>query len=195
MVSRLLFTGLVGAVAAQRLLEVRTSRRHERALLDRGGRRVADALGAMKALHAGWLASSLVEVWAGHPRPRLRTAVPALAAFAAGQALRRAARRALGPRWTVGIVVVPGETVVARGPYRRLRHPNYLGVALEIASLPLVGGARRTAVVFSVLNALVLARRIRAEERTLAEATDWALALGDRPRLLPRRLPARAGRA
>ena len=75
--------------------------------------------------------------------------------------------RAVGPRWTTRIIVVPGETLVRRGPYRFVDHPNYLVVIAEIALLPLVFGLWQVAFAFSIVNAVVLAVRIRAEHHAL----------------------------
>jgi methyltransferase len=97
-----------------------------------------------------------------------------LALFGLGQFLRLWAIRTLGRFWTVRVWVVPGTTPVRRGPYRYLRHPNYLGVALELLAAPLLFGAWRTAVLATLANLLVLAIRIRVEERALA----WAAAGG-----------------
>ena len=83
------------------------------------------------------------------------------------------------------MIVTPGEAVVTSGPYRWLRHPNYLAVAIEGVAIPLVHGAWLTAVAFSAANALLLRRRIRVEERALAEHCQGEALLGDRPRLLP----------
>jgi methyltransferase len=74
----------------------------------------------------------------------------------------------LGRRWTIRIVVVPGKSLVARGPYRLLRHPNYAVVTGEIAVVPLALGLPLYALIFSILNALVLAVRIPAENAALA---------------------------
>ena len=74
----------------------------------------------------------------------------------------------LGTRWTTRIIVVPGETLVARGPYRLLSHPNYAVVVGEIAVLPLCLGLPWYALVFSLANTAVLTIRIRAENRALA---------------------------
>ncbi|MGL4242359.1 MAG: isoprenylcysteine carboxylmethyltransferase family protein, partial [Beijerinckiaceae bacterium] len=76
----------------------------------------------------------------------------------------------IGRRWTTRIIVVPGETLVARGPYRFMRHPNYAVVIAEILLLPLVFGLNAYAMLFSVLNAFVLAIRIKAENEALATA-------------------------
>ena len=77
----------------------------------------------------------------------------------------------LGRRWTTRIIVVPGETLVRSGPYRVLSHPNYVVVSAEIALLPLVFGLWQVALVFTVLNAIVLAIRIRAEAGALESIT------------------------
>jgi methyltransferase len=87
--------------------------------------------------------------------------------FVIGQSLRYAAIRTLGRRWTVRIVTLPDAPLVRSGIYRYLRHPNYLGVALEIAAVPLLHTAYLTAILFTLANACLLAVRIRAEERAL----------------------------
>jgi methyltransferase len=93
-----------------------------------------------------------------------------LAFWVAAQLLRWVSMRALGVRWTTRIVVVPGAPLVRRGPYRWVRHPNYVAVVTELLAGPLMLGAWRTAIVFSLANALALAVRIRSEERALAAA-------------------------
>ena len=94
----------------------------------------------------------------------------ALLVWVAAQVLRYAAMRALGERWNVRIFVVPGEALVHRGPYRYMKHPNYVAVVLEFIAAPLVFGAWRTAVVISALNAIALRTRIRAENMALKTA-------------------------
>lgn len=170
--SRGAFTALLAGVAGLRLAELRLSARHERALVARGGVRHASQMPAMRTLHAAWFASTLAEVWTLPTRPRRRLALLGLAGLGAGIALRGASQRALGDRWTATIVTVPGEARVQSGVFRWLRHPNYVGVAVEIAAVPLVHGAWRTAITFSLLDAALLAVRVRAEERALeASAT------------------------
>ena len=188
MVSEWLFVSVVALLAVQRLAELRLSAKHEKKLLVQGAIEAgAGHMPVMRAMHAAWFAAMLAEVFLlGRPF------VPWLAALAlvgliAGQALRYAAIRALGDRWTVNVMVLPGAPPVTGGLYRRIRHPNYLGVILEIASVPLLHTAWLTALVFTVLNALLLRVRIRAEERALREANDYDAALGNRPRLVPYR--------
>jgi methyltransferase len=122
----------------------------------------------MVALHSALLAGCLVEVWLLH---RPFTAVlgwPMLALVAGAQALRWWCVSALGPQWNTRVVVVPGAGRVSSGPYRYLRHPNYVAVVIEGFALPLTHAAWLTALVFSVLNAALLSVRIRTEANALA---------------------------
>jgi len=155
-------------VAVQRLVEVRVSSRNARRLLDRGAIELArEQLPWMIALHAALLAACPLEVvFAGRPLVPA-VAAPAAALFAAAELLRLSAIRALGPRWSIRVIVVPGETLVATGPYRWLRHPNYLAVAVEVAAIPMIHGAWITAAVASAANAWLLAARIRVEDEAL----------------------------
>jgi methyltransferase len=178
---------LVATVAIQRLLEVIYSRRNERILFEQGGREhAAGQLRPMKLLHTAWLMSAVAEVWLLAPPFRPWLAIAALAIFALGQTCRLLAMRALGHRWTIRVITLPATPPVAGGVYRWLRHPNYLGVILEIAALPLVHGAVYTSVLFSVANLLLLTWRIRAEEAALAIDNAYFDNLGTQPRLIPR---------
>jgi methyltransferase len=163
----MLLAAFVALIALQRLLDLRLSRRHERALKARGAYESgAGHYPAIVALHAGWLVSVLVEGWSRGPE--LTTLWPLWAAlFLAGQALRYWAILSLGGRWTTRIMVLPGAPLFTSGPYKYVRHPNYVGVALEVLAAPLVFGAWTTACVFTVLNAGVLLVRLRSEERAL----------------------------
>jgi len=131
----------------------------------------------MVALHTALLVGALAEVWM-LKRPFLPIlAWAALAIVIASQALRWWCIASLGRQWNTRVIVVPGLPLVSRGPYRLLRHPNYLAVVLEGAALPLVHAAWATAAGFTVLNAALLARRIRVEERALATVAGKAAAL------------------
>ncbi|MBK8908737.1 MAG: hypothetical protein IPM60_12785 [Rhodospirillales bacterium] len=154
---------LVTYVIVARLVELAVARRNTRRLLARGGVEAGRAhYPAIVVLHAGWLAvvAFLIPTHAP-PAP-----VP-LILFLIVQGLRYWVIVSLGERWTTRIIVVPGAPLVTKGPYRWLRHPNYVVVAAEIALLPLVFGAWEIALVFSLLNGVVLWRRIRTEERAL----------------------------
>lgn len=135
----------------------------------------------MVALHAAWW---LTLAWFGHDRP---VDLGWLALFVVLQAARVWVIASLGGRWTTRVLVLPGAAAVARGPYRWVRHPNYLVVAAEIAVVPLALGLPGVALVFTVANAAILAWRIRLENRALA----WAVGEGSfrqqsHPRPLPR---------
>lgn len=169
--SRRLFAVLLAGLAVQRLFELRLSRQNTAQILAQGGREhAAGQVKWMTMLHVTWFAAVLAEVF-GLRRPFVpRLALGAGLLLAAGQALRYAAIRTLGPRWSVQVVTLPGAPRVQHGIYRWLRHPNYLGVALEIAAVPLLHSAYLSAAGYSLLNGLFLARRIRSEEHALAAA-------------------------
>jgi len=171
MVTRWVFTGLVILLALQRVYELRLSGRNEVVIRSRGGpEHGAWQVGAMKALHAGWFISMLLEVYGLH-RPFIPVlSLLALVTFLIGQSLRYAAIRTLDWRWTVKVMTLPGLPPVQQGIYRHLRHPNYLGVILEILAVPLLHSAYGTAIVFSVANLLLLTARIRTEDRALRVA-------------------------
>lgn len=156
---------IVAIVALQRLFETVYAARNTRALLARGGIEIGRKhYPLIVALHVLWLIALIVAL---PPNPPIYV-VP-LVAFLILQALRIWVIATLGPYWTTRIITLPGAPLIRRGPYRFLRHPNYLVVAGEIAALPLVFGEIWVAAIFSVLNAAVLSWRIKLEDRTLAE--------------------------
>jgi methyltransferase len=158
----------LGLVASQRLLELGLSRRNERILRARGAvERGQRHYPLIVAMHALWLISTLIEGLLGGLSIPGWWPVP-LALFLLAQLLRYWAILTLGEYWNTRVLVVPGARLVARGPYRYLRHPNYVAVAVEIATFPLIFGAWVTALVFSALNAVLLYVRISAEDRALA---------------------------
>ena len=170
--STTLYLLLVGAVALERLAELVVSARNAAWSFARGGTEHGRGhFPAMVALHSALLIACVGEVVvAGRPFvPALGW--PALAVTLGSQALRWWCIATLGPRWNTRVIVVPGLPLVTAGPYRVLRHPNYVAVVAEGVALPLVHGAWITALVFTVLNAVLLLRyRIPAEERALATA-------------------------
>jgi methyltransferase len=184
--TRLLYTFLVVAVAVGRLIELRIAERHRRSLLARGGVEAgAGHYPWMVALHTAFLISCPLEVWF-LDRPFIPLLAAAMLALLLGAvALRWWVIATLGERWTTRILILPGASPVTGGPYRVLRHPNYLAVIAEIAALPLVHTAWVTALAFSVLNIWLLRVRIRAEEAALAGASDYQDVFAGRPRLLP----------
>ena len=167
--SESLFLLLVLAVGAERLAELVVSARHVKAAKAAGG--VERGLGhypAMVALHTGLLVGAVVEV-AVADRPFLPwLGWPMLVLVLASQGLRWWCIATLGAAWSTRVVVVPGARLVSSGPYRFLRHPNYVAVVVEGIALPLVHAAWMTAVVFTVANAVLLTVRIRVEDAALA---------------------------
>lgn len=149
-------------VTAQRLVELPIARANTARLLAAGGREVAPAhYPLIVLLHASWLA---VLWWLAPGQP---IDLGFLALFGLAELARVWVLRTLGDRWTTRIIVVPGEKLVTSGPYRYVSHPNYIVVIVEIALLPLVFGLGHVAMLFSAMNAAVLAIRITAENRAL----------------------------
>ena len=171
--SRWLYTALVAVVAAQRLAELAISRRNVNGLLAAGGVEVGRShYPPMVLLHATFLPSCLLEVW-WLERPFIRgLGVAMLVALVAAAALRGWVIHTLGRRWSTRVVCLPGVAPIRGGPYRFLRHPNYLAVVVEMAALPLVHSAWLTALFFTVANLLLLRERVRVEEQALAAAAD-----------------------
>lgn len=155
---------IIAIVALQRLAELAYARRNERKLLARGAHEVGrEHYPLFILLHGAWLLTILVTVSPG--------AVPnwtLIGVMAGLQFLRLWVVTSLGPYWTTRIITLPDAALIRRGPFRLLRHPNYAVVIAEIAVLPLAFGAYGIAAVFSVLNLLLLRRRIRVEEQALA---------------------------
>jgi methyltransferase len=158
---------ILGLVTLQRVAELVLSHNNTRRLKARGAIEVAPRhYPLMVAVHAAWL----ISLWAlGHDQP---IHVIALLVYLLLQGLRFWVMRTLGARWTTGIIVLPGEKLVSAGPYRYLSHPNYAVVIGEIAVLPLVLGLPWLTIIFTLLNALVLLIRIRAENRALAASRE-----------------------
>jgi methyltransferase len=165
----LCYLSLVALVALQRLAETARSRRAERLLREQGAQEFgARHFPLMVALHGMWLIACAGEAWWLQPEPpHALLAVIMLLLLVAGQTLRFLAMRALGPRWTARVMVLPDAPLIESGIFTRFRHPNYLGVVVEIAALPLIWGCWRTALVFSLANGLLLKHRIAVEEEAL----------------------------
>ncbi len=181
------FAALLLLVAVQRLAEIWVSRRNLRRLspgaasADPGG-----TFGWMVVLHTGLVVLPALEVLLrGHGG-----AAPiwwsALGVFLCAEGLRYWALASLGRLWNVRAVVDPGQDVVVRGPYRFLRHPNYLAVVLEFLAVPAAGGAWVSLAILNLLHLPVLARRIRSEETLLFQLPGYREAMRDKGRLFPR---------
>ena len=156
---------ILALVTLQRLGELWLSKRNTKRLLSQGASEHAPGhYPLIVAVHVLWLAALW---WLAPSRP-----VDAfwLALFVVIELGRIWVLASLGSRWTTRIIVLPGEPLIRRGPYRWVAHPNYVVVAAEIAVLPLIFGLWQVALIFTLLNAAALAVRIRAENKALALA-------------------------
>jgi methyltransferase len=156
---------LLAFITAQRVAELWWARENERRLFATGGIEFGRShLFLIVLLHAAWI----IGLWTlGYDRPINPFFLVVVVLL---QIARFWVLVTLGRRWTIRIIAVPGETLIARGPYRFLRHPNYAVVASEFAAVPLALGLPLYALVFTVLNAAVLAIRIPEENAALAAA-------------------------
>ena len=161
----ILSLAVLGFVTLLRLGELVYARANTKRLLAQGGREVGAAhYPLIVVMHAAWL----IGLWAlGWNRA---VSLPWLAVFVVIEAARVWVLASIGRRWTTRIIVVPGETLVRKGPYKFFPHPNYAVVVAELAVLPMVFGLWWFALLFTALNAGVLWIRIRAENTALEPA-------------------------
>jgi methyltransferase len=182
-----LFLGLVLLVSTTRLLELRVSQRHRAALIGRGARAIAEpGFSSMVGLHVAVLAGALVETLVFRRSAPLWLSCAAALGVAGANGLRIWAIRSLGQHWNVRVIDSTSLGVVTSGPYRYVRHPNYVAVFVELLLLPLVQGAWVTAALGAGFHLLVMRRRILLEEGVLLESPAYRAAMADKPRFLPR---------
>jgi methyltransferase len=162
---------LVGLVVLERFAELVLSRRHATWALNRGGVEYGGGhYLPMVLLHSALLVGCLAEAYLGGREFHPWLGVPMLAVVLLAQGLRWWCIVTLGRQWNTRVIVVPGLPLVGRGPYRLLRHPNYVAVVAEGVALPLVHTSWITAIVFTVLNGWLLTVRIRTEDAALDSA-------------------------
>jgi methyltransferase len=158
---------------AERLFELWLAAHNRRILLARGGREFfPETFKELVLLHTLFFAALLGESYPWQV-PLASLTLFCLATLVVLMGLRYWCILTLGVFWNTRILVLPGTAAVRRGPYRFLKHPNYLVVTLEFALLPLLMRAPLTLIVFSLANLAILRRRIRFEEQALREETDW----------------------
>jgi methyltransferase len=186
------YLALLAALAVERVFHLAIAARNARRAFAMGAvERGRGHYPAMAAFHALFLISAAAEaIVLKRPFPGTLGWI-ALGGTLGAQALRYWSIASLGSRWNTRIIVFPGMPPISRGPYRFMRHPNYLAVIVEIACVPLIHGCWLTAVVFSIGNAALLRVRIRAEEAAMGPR--YALEFGGLLRLLPK-LPQRLAR-
>lgn len=171
MVSLWLYTGLLVLVVGERLAELVISRRNAAWAMQRGGIEFGRGhYPVMVAAHTALLVGCLLEPWLLE-RPFIPWLGWSMLAIAlACQALRWWVITTLGRQWNTRVIVVPGRPRVTSGPFRILRHPNYLAVLIEGIALPLIHTAWVTAILFTLANAVILTVRIRTEDDALDRA-------------------------
>lgn len=163
------FTVLLVLVAVERVIELIISKRNLRWSFAQGGIEFGRShYKYMVVIHVGLLLGSLIEIWTVRPKlnPILSWTMFLLAI--GSQALRWWCIQTLGRRWNTLVVIIPGMPAIHDGPYKWLKHPNYVAVVIEGLALPMVGFAWRTALIFTVLNIFVLTARLKSENTALA---------------------------
>jgi methyltransferase len=184
--SRLAFLALLAGVALSRLVELVVSRRHENRLRALGAVRLPDTnFHWMVLLHTGILAGAALEVLGLHRRFIPELAVAMVTVFVLGEALRWWVIWTLGGHWNVHVVNSTHLGVVSHGPFRFVRHPNYLAVFVELIALPLIHFAWLTALLGMMAHIWVLSHRVALEESMLFTDPRYRAAMGHKPRFVP----------
>ncbi|MEK5037548.1 isoprenylcysteine carboxyl methyltransferase family protein [Sporosarcina sp. FSL K6-3457] len=169
----MMFFIIMSIVVLQRLIELFVARRNEKWMRSQGAFEAGAAhYPIMVTMHIAFFVSFLLEVVV-LGRTLSPIWIVLLGIFLLTQAARIWCLLSLGKFWNTKIIILPGAAVVRRGPYRWIRHPNYLIVTIELLVLPLLFGAYFTAILYSLLNIWMLSVRIPAEEKALKEVTNY----------------------
>lgn len=185
--SHVIFFLILTAIFVQRILEAGHSKRNVAALTAEGGKELTtNSLLLVVIMQLSWFVAMIVEViYFQRPFIPWLGALGFLGAIT-GQGLRYLSMKALGKRWTLPTTILPNAPVVVSGPYKYLRHPNWLGVIIEIGMVPLIHTAYFTAIIYTILNAFVIGKRVQVEEQALSNSSDYAKAFAQHPRFIPR---------
>ena len=179
------YLALLGALGAERIIELIISARNARWAFGRGATEAgAGHYPAMALFHTLFILSCASEALIFTRRCPAIVGWFALGGALIAQPIRYWAIATLGQRWNTRILVLPEAAPVASGPYRLMRHPNYLAVVIEMISIPMIYGCWITAIVFSAGNAILLRVRIKAEESALGAS--YQETFSSTPRLIPR---------
>jgi len=172
----LIFKGLVVFTIIQRLLELILAKKNEAYIISQGGQVLPEKNYIfMVLLHTSWLLSLTYLAFFTELTFSPISAVFFILLFFCGQSFRLSAIFTLGKRWSTRVMILPEAPVIKSGLFKVIRHPNYVGVVLEIAALPLVAGFWEVAAVFSLLNAVILYFRIKFEEQMLSKHNDYSI--------------------
>lgn len=178
------YWGFLGLIALERVIELVISNRNARWAFAQGAVETGQAhYRVMTALHTAFLIACVLEPWLLERRFPSPWGWIAFGVAIASQGLRYWAISTLGKRWNTRVIVLPTAEPVVGGPYRFIRHPNYVAVIAELAALPLIHGAWLTAAIFTIANALLLRTRIQVEERALG--AQYVATFGNKPRFMP----------
>lgn len=181
-----LYALFLAAVGIGRLAEMSISRRHQHALSKRGAVKVSQPdFRWMVLLHGGVLAGAALEVWLLERPLVTAVAIPMIVVFLLSNALRWWVIFTLADHWNVQVMNSLALGVVTRGPFRWIRHPNYLAVFLELLAVPLIHTAWLTAAAGSLAHVSILRSRIAAEECMLLAHPAYREAMGAKPRFIP----------
>ena len=179
-----LYAGFIALIGLERLVELVISRRNAARAFANGAVEVgARHYRVMTLFHTAFLLCCVAEPWLLNRDFPGAAGLLALSVALLAQALRYWAITTLGDKWNTRVIVTPGAAPITSGPYRFIKHPNYVAVALEMIALPLIYGGWITAVIFSIGNAALLAVRIGAEERALGAG--WQQAFAGKHRFIP----------
>lgn len=170
---------------AQRITELLIARKNEQLMINRGGiEHGKDHYPYIVSLHVLFLVSYFLEVQVlQRELTELWYVILPILFFT--QVIRYWAIYSLGNYWNTKIIIIPGDVVISRGPYKFIKHPNYMVVAAEILFLPLLFHAYITAILFTILNVVMMTIRIPAEEHALQTYTNYEDVFSNKARFLP----------
>jgi methyltransferase len=184
--SSIVYIALVAAAALAAILERLHALRHETRLVEAGAEEVAPwVYHLMVPVYTLVFPAAVAEHVLLHRRPPLPFAAAMVILYLSAKGLKLWAIRSLGDLWTMRVILPRPLRVVTGGPYRHVRHPNYVAVLFEVTTLPLAGGAWITAAAACVLFLALLRARVRTEERALLARPEYAAAMGERRRFVP----------
>jgi methyltransferase len=180
-----MFFLFIAFIIFQRLTELAIARKNEKWMKSQGALEFGSGhYPAMVLIHSAFILSIIAEVVFFH-RELFAYWPVLMVLFVLTQLMRVWALISLGPYWNTKIIVLPGAKIIKKGPYRLIKHPNYVIVALELIIIPLMFNAYWTAAIFTILNMVILSVRIPAEEKALAQLTQYEKEFSENGRFIP----------